>query len=111
MFVLIVILMSTSLIGIIAVQLFWINNAVASKNEQFKNDVQKSLGSVSQIINDKEKAFFDKKMEGLFENVGLANDAQIRNYLFQEIDTTTKESERDEKEEFILFQKSVKKDT
>ena len=91
MFVLIVILMSTSLIGIIAVQLFWINNAVASKNEQFKNDVQKSLGSVSQIINDKEKAFFDKKMEGLFENVGLANDAQIRNYLFQEIDTTTKE--------------------
>jgi len=91
MFVLIVVLMSISLIGIIAVQMFWINNAVASKNEQFKNDVQKSLGSVSQIINAKEKVFFDKKMEGFFENVGLANDAQIRNYLFQEIDTTTKE--------------------
>ena len=91
MFVLIVVLMSISLIGIIAVQVFWINNAVASKNEQFKNDVQKSLSSVTQRINDKEEASFDKKMEGFFDNVGLANDAQIRNYLFQEIDTITKE--------------------
>ena len=61
MFVLIVFLMSTSLIGIIAVQLFWINNAVESKNEQFKNDVQKSLGSVAQKINDKEGLFLIKK--------------------------------------------------
>ncbi|MGJ8759719.1 MULTISPECIES: sensor histidine kinase KdpD [unclassified Polaribacter] len=91
MFVLIVVLMSISLIGIIAVQLFWINNAVESRNEQFKNDIQKSLGNVTQRINDKEEAFFDKKMEDFFDNVGLANDAQIRNYLFQEIDTITKE--------------------
>ena len=41
MFMLIVFLMSISLIGIIAVQLYWINNAVESKKEQFKNDVQK----------------------------------------------------------------------
>ena len=80
MFVLIVVLMSISLIGIIAVQLFWINNAVESRNEQFKNDIQKSLGNVTQRINDKEEAFFDKKMEDFFDNVGLANDAQIRNY-------------------------------
>ena len=39
MFVLIVLLMSISLIGIIAVQLYWINNAVESKKEQFKNDL------------------------------------------------------------------------
>ena len=91
MFVLIVFLMSISLVGIIAVQLYWINNAIESKNEQFKNDVQKSLGRVTQLINDKEEALFDKKMEGLLENVGLANEAKIRNYLFQEIDTTTKQ--------------------
>ena len=91
MFILIVVLMSTSLIGIIAVQLYWINNALESKKEQFKNDVQKSLGSVSEKINEKEAAFFEKKVQGLMENVGLANDAQIRNYLFQEIDTTTKQ--------------------
>jgi two-component system phosphate regulon sensor histidine kinase PhoR len=91
MFVLIVILMSISLIGIIAVQLYWINNAVESKKEQFKNDVQKSLGSVSERINLKEETFIDNKIEGMLENIGLANAAQIKNYFFQEIDTTTKQ--------------------
>ncbi|MCI2227899.1 HAMP domain-containing histidine kinase [Polaribacter sp. MSW13] len=91
MFTLIVVLMSISLVGIIAVQLYWINNAVESKKEQFKNDVQKTLGSVSEIINNKEAAFFEKKIEGLIESVGLANDAQLKNYLFQEIDTISKQ--------------------
>ena len=88
MFVLIVALMSISLIGIIAVQGFWMNNEVESKKEQFKNDVKKSLGSVSQIINEKEEAALEKEVEGLIENVGLATEAQIRNYFFQQIDTT-----------------------
>ena len=90
-FVLIVVLMSTSLIGIIAVQVFWINNAVESKKEQFKNDIQKSLGSVSERINEREEAEFEKQIDGLIENIGLATNAQIKNYFFQQIDTTTKE--------------------
>ncbi|ARV05420.1 two-component sensor histidine kinase [Polaribacter sp. SA4-10] len=91
MFVLIVVLMSISLIGIIAVQVYWINNAVESKKEQFKNDVQKSLGRISEKINKNEEYILEKKIENFIENTGLANNAQIRNYLFQEIDTTTKE--------------------
>ena len=90
-FVLIVVLMSTSLIGIIAVQVFWINNAVESKKEQFKNDVQKSLGSVSERINEREEAEFEKQIDDLIENIGLATNAQIKNYFFQQIDTTTKQ--------------------
>jgi two-component system phosphate regulon sensor histidine kinase PhoR len=92
MFVVIVFLMSISLIGIIAVQLYWIDNALESKKAQFKNDVQKSLGRVSEIINQKEEAFFEKKIAGIIDNVGLANEAQIRSYLFQEIDTTRKQT-------------------
>ena len=42
-FVLIVVLMSISLIGIIAVQLYWINNTIESKNIQFREDVKKAL--------------------------------------------------------------------
>ena len=80
MFVLIVALMSTSLIGIITVQLYWINNALESKKEQFKNEVQKSLGSVSQRIKEKEELALEKEVDGLLENVGLASEAQIRNY-------------------------------
>ena len=91
MFVLIVALMSISLIGIITVQLYWINNAVESKREQFKNGVQKSLGAVSERISEKEEAFFDKKYEGMLENRILADEAHITNWLFQEIDTTTKQ--------------------
>ena len=91
MFILIVFLMSISLIGIIAVQLYWINNALESKKAQFKNEVQKSLGSVSERINEKEQAQFEKEIEGIIENKGLADNAQIKNYLFQQIDTTTKQ--------------------
>ena len=91
MFILIVILMSISLIGIIAVQVYWINNALASKQEQFKNDVQKSLGSVSQRIADKEEASLEKDIENIIRDKGVADDAQIKNYLFQQIDTTTKQ--------------------
>ena len=92
MFVLIVFLMSISLIGIIVVQLYWINNALESKKEQFKNDVQKSLGSVSERINNNEEKEFEKGIEdGILENVGLASDAQIRNFVFQQIDTATKQ--------------------
>jgi two-component system phosphate regulon sensor histidine kinase PhoR len=91
MFILIVFLMSVSLIGIIAVQLYWINNALESKKEQFKNEVQKSLGSVSEKINDREQVKFEKSIEGILENIGLADNAQIKNYLFQQIDTATKQ--------------------
>ncbi|MCG1035423.1 sensor histidine kinase [Polaribacter sargassicola] len=91
MFLLIVALMSISLIGIIAVQVYWINNALASKQEQFKNDVQKSLVSVSERINTKEEEEFEKQIEGIIEQKGIADDAQIKNYFFQQIDTTTQE--------------------
>ncbi|MEN8879124.1 MAG: two-component sensor histidine kinase, partial [Polaribacter sp.] len=84
--------MSISLIGIIAVQLYWIDNAVESKKQQFRNDVQKSLGRVAERINEKEQDLIDRKIEGMIENIGLANAAQIKNYFFQEIDTTTKQT-------------------
>ena len=91
MFVLIVVLMSISLIGIIAVQLYWINNAVESKKEQFKNDVQKSLGRVAERINSKEKDLFEKKFQGILSQKILANDAEIKSMFFQEIDTVNKQ--------------------
>ena len=90
-FVLIVVLMSVSLIGIIAVQLYWINNAIESKKQQFQNDVQISLGSVFEKINQKERDAFSKKIENIIENKVLASSAQIKNFLFQEIDTTNRQ--------------------
>jgi two-component system phosphate regulon sensor histidine kinase PhoR len=88
MFVLIVVLMSISLIGIIAVQLYWINNAVESKREQFKNDVQKSLARVAERINDKEEQLIRIQVEDLIKNKPSPDNAQIKNFLIQQIDTT-----------------------
>lgn len=88
MFVLIVVLMSISLIGIIAVQLYWINNALESKKAQFKNDVQKSLISVTERIREKEERLIEIQIQDFIESKSLADNAKIKNYLFQQIDTT-----------------------
>lgn len=91
MFVLIVVLMSISLIGIISVQLYWIDNAVKSKDRQFDNDVTVALARVSERINENENDQIQKEFEGIITNKGLADNAEIKNYLFQQLDTTGKQ--------------------
>lgn len=91
-FFLIVTLMSVSLIGIIAVQVYWVNNTLKSKKEQFRNDVIKSLANASEKINQKEETEFEKKIEEILVNSkDLVNNAEIKNYLFQQIDTINNE--------------------
>lgn len=89
-FVLIVVLMSISLIGIISVQLYWINNAIESKDSQFDSDVKKALASVSESIKIKEEDKFYSKIKPIVDNKQFLNSAQIRNYLIQQIDTVNK---------------------
>ena len=86
MFVLIVFLMSVSLIGIIAVQVYWVNNALESKKEQFDKDVFKALASTSERIKTKENDQLYEKHKGIIEKIELADRAKIKNYLFQEYD-------------------------
>ncbi|WP_026777524.1 sensor histidine kinase KdpD [Polaribacter sp. Hel_I_88] len=88
MFVLIVVLMSVSLMGIIAVQLYWINNAVESKNEQFTNDVMRSLGSIAERINEKQENQVYSEIQDIINARASADNAQIKNFLIQQIDTT-----------------------
>lgn len=88
-FVLIVVLMSVSLIGIISVQLYWINNAIESNDAQFDSDVKKALAAVSERIKENEKDKFYSKIEPLLKNKEFLNSAQIRNYFIQQIDTTS----------------------
>ncbi|TMM30999.1 HAMP domain-containing histidine kinase [Polaribacter aestuariivivens] len=90
MFITIVVLMSISLIGIITVQLYWINNALESRQEQFKNDVQISLGSATERIKNSETSLFRKKIQNFIKEKGSADNAQLKSLLIQEIDTTTK---------------------
>ncbi len=85
-FILIFILMSFSLIGIIAVQVFWINNAVESRKEQFKNDVKIALANVYEKIKNKEVDKFYADYEPTLKNLQLADEVEMKNYLFQQLD-------------------------
>ena len=72
-FVLIVVLMSISLIGIISVQLYWINNAIESKDLQFNGDVKKALARVSERLEIKEEDLYYNKIQSLIETKSLLN--------------------------------------
>ena len=92
MFVLIVFLMSISLMGIIAVQVYWINNALESKEEQFNNDVFKALASTAERIKTRENNRLYEKHKGIIEKIELADKAKLDNYLFQQYDNSGKQS-------------------
>ncbi|MGB0838242.1 MAG: sensor histidine kinase [Flavobacteriaceae bacterium] len=54
-FVLIVVLMSFALIGIVAVQYFWVQNAIRTNDKQFSDDVNYALAKVSENIYKREQ--------------------------------------------------------
>src|SRR5690606_25321937 len=65
-FRLLVFFMSLSLIGIILVQLYWINSSFKGNSEQFRFNVQQVLSKVTGQLKDQEKyGFFD-----LYRNIG-----------------------------------------
>ncbi len=86
-FILIVVLMSISLIGIISVQLYWINNAIESKDAQFDSDVIKSMARASERLKQKEQDAFRQKLKPIFDQKEFLNKAEIKNYFIQQIDT------------------------
>lgn len=90
MFVLIVALMSFSLIGIVTVQVYWIDTSVEVKRKQFKSDVQKALARVSEITSEKEFLMFQRKYLPLLDVSSNKTDTEYRNIVLQHIDTTGK---------------------
>ena len=91
MFGLIVALMSFSLIGIVTVQVYWINNAVEAKKRQFKSDVKKSLARVSEQVSENEYADFYRTIKPYLDTTTIANSTQLHNFVLQQIDTTGKQ--------------------
>ncbi|REH54937.1 two-component system phosphate regulon sensor histidine kinase PhoR [Tenacibaculum gallaicum] len=89
-FILIVILMSISLIGIISIQVYWINDAIKNKKEQFKNNVKIALARTSENIKEREYLEFKQNYKDYFESDKLRTDAEITTFLFQQVDTVSK---------------------
>ncbi|MFD0797671.1 sensor histidine kinase [Maribacter chungangensis] len=91
LFVILVILMSSSLIGLIVVQSLWINKSVEDKEEQFSNMVSEALNSVTDKISEREtKNYFDRYLQAR-DSVGELVDTQFTNFFFIDRDVNSNE--------------------
>lgn len=69
-FRLLVFFMSLSLIGIILVQLYWINSSLKNSEEQFKFHIQQVLGRVADNLKQRETYEFIQKYNRLKDSLG-----------------------------------------
>jgi len=87
LFILLVLLMSLSLIGIIFVQAYYINNTVENKEEQFTFSVNNALKFVSNAIEERESKEYFYKLQNLFNSSGTKDSIAIRElFIYQEDD-------------------------
>nr|WP_321236547.1 HAMP domain-containing sensor histidine kinase [uncultured Psychroserpens sp.] len=81
LFILLVVLMSLSLIGIIFVQAFFINNTKKNNEKQFTSDVKRSLIAVSRGIEDKELLSYDRLYKEVAKNGRTPDTTEIKQLL------------------------------
>ncbi|WP_108809332.1 sensor histidine kinase [Aquimarina spinulae] len=90
LFVLLIILMSLSLIGIIFVQGYWINNTVENNEEQFSFNAKQILISVSHRIQYREFEEMFFPLQEILDSIEEPDNKTIRQLLNISIDNTTK---------------------
>ncbi len=90
-FILLVILMSLSLIGIISVQVYWIQKSVDDKQEQFSNAVEDVLDKVADRVESRERKEYSDKLAALVDSVGAPKSSQYSNVFFVDRDLNSDE--------------------
>jgi two-component system phosphate regulon sensor histidine kinase PhoR len=91
LFVLLVVLMSLSLVGIIAVQLYWIKRSVEDKEEQFSNSVTEVLSNVAEKIEEREMKEYSERFLNLKDSLGDLKSTQLSNIFFIDRDLNSNE--------------------
>lgn len=92
LFILLIILMSLSLVGIIAIQAYYISDAVDNEKARFKFNVEKALNYVSNTIEENE---IEKYYEGVKEIVnkdGEIDTVAVSQFLIYQKNPSTKEA-------------------
>jgi len=91
-FMLIILLMSISLIGIIFVQVFWIKNTIQITEEQFTSNVKFALAKVSEDIKEHEfNEFYIDIVERFRDEGSKLKYSDVRKYIYETIDTANNE--------------------
>ncbi|MFK5889499.1 MAG: HAMP domain-containing sensor histidine kinase [Flavobacteriaceae bacterium] len=91
LFISLITLMSISLIGIIAVQVYWINSTIEIRERQFSNDVKFAIANVSQNIQKRELNDYYRDFTPLINSAKMAKKGIIKNLFYSKIDTSTNE--------------------
>jgi two-component system phosphate regulon sensor histidine kinase PhoR len=90
-FVLLIVLMIIAVIGIITVQVFWINNSIEIKEDQFSKNVKSALLDVSKNIKNREFREFVEDNKSLYSKIKRAKRRGLKEFYFEKIDTTNNE--------------------
>jgi two-component system phosphate regulon sensor histidine kinase PhoR len=88
LFILLIILMSLSLVGIIAIQAYYINDSVDNENERFKFNVVKALNYVSNTIEENESEMYFSKFLNLDSEKKTDEDAVSQLLIYQKNNST-----------------------
>jgi len=91
LFIWLIILMSISLVGIIVVQVYWTNNTILIRENQFSSDVKFALAKVSDNIQNREINDYYKEFAPLIDSARMAKKGVVKNLFYSKIDTSTNE--------------------
>ena len=91
LFVLLVVLMTLSLVGIIAVQLYWIKGSIEDKEEQFSNTVSEILSKVTNSVESREMRDYSTRFLSLKDSLGELQSTQLSNIFFIDRDLNSSE--------------------
>jgi len=92
LFILLVVLMSLSLIGIIFVQIYFIDNTLKNEEKQFTLNVQRALSNVSNLIEDREFKVYSEKFQDLLGSGNKPDTTNIKGILAWSYDDITNET-------------------
>jgi two-component system phosphate regulon sensor histidine kinase PhoR len=91
LFVLLVIFMSLSLIGIIFVQGYWFKQSVEDKEEQFSNTVTQVLNKVTDKIEARERKDYSDRYLSRIDSIGEFKGSNFTNFFFVNRDVNSDE--------------------
>jgi len=91
LFILFIILMSVSLLGIIFVQGYWINDSIKTKEEQLTLNIKQALISVSRDIKLHEVELYYSAFRELVDNSQEPDNTNIREIIYSRVDDITNE--------------------
>ncbi|RUA10001.1 MAG: two-component sensor histidine kinase [Flavobacteriia bacterium] len=90
-FTLLIVLMGFALIGIIAIQIFWIKTITEIREEQFSNNVINALAHVSENIQEREFQENVAKYSPMLDSLKFSKERGIKDFFYKQIDTANNE--------------------